>query len=57
MSKHRHPPSGGALPARRDDKMSREHAESVGPWRGTWVKMLKKSATRKRRQRDKEIEE
>ncbi len=51
--KHKHPPAGGALPSRRDDKMSMEHATSLGPWKGTWAKMLKKSATKKRRQRDK----
>lgn len=57
MARHKYPPGGGALPSRPDEKMGAEHGESIGPWKGTWPKMLKQSAKKKRRQRDKVVED
>lgn len=56
MSRHTIPPSGGAVPtARRDEKMGAEHADLFfGPRRGAWTKMIKRTATKKRRQHDKD---
>lgn len=52
MSKTILGPGGGALPSRPDSKMSAEHPIAIGPWSGGWKEMVKKSATKKRRQRD-----
>ena len=55
MSRYKVPPGGGAIPtARPDHKMGAEHPRSLGPWRGSWSKMVKRSATKKRRQRDRQ---
>lgn len=54
MGKHRIPPGGGAMPTRPPEKMGAEHAESIGPWRGAWGKMMKRTAVKKSRQRSKQ---
>lgn len=61
MGKTYLPPGGGALPARPDGKMSAEHPrvwyQNVKvPYRA-WAKMLKHSAAKKRRQRDRLLED
>ena len=51
MSKTHLGPSGGAVPSMRPpEKMGAEHPIAVGPWKGTWPGMMKKSAKKKSRQ-------
>lgn len=59
MSKHTYPPGGGAVNSRREDKMG---SQKILNWQGfenaarAYKKMMKRSSTKKRRQRDKIVE-